>query len=146
MTSTRARRSPFVLALAAGLLVLGACGSDDDGQVDVPEEGTGNPYTQAIIESDSHDELLLSDGSDMVVAVQCIEGTTAEVTAVASELPAGTYTGAFEPSTGVDMSVQSSGTSYAIGASQMTLDAEEYDVTFTDIDGGVTFTVAGCAV
>ena len=146
MTSPRARRSPFALALAAGVLVLGACGSDDDGQVDVPEEGTGNPYTQAIIESDSHDEVLLSDSSDMVVAVQCVEGSTAIVTAVASELDAGTYVGVLEPSSGVDVSVQSSGTSYAIGAGQMTLDAEEYTVTFADIDGGITFTVAGCPV
>lgn len=141
----RSHGSRAICLLAAGALVLAACGSDDDSaEVDVPDEGTGNPYTQAIIEADSHDEVLLSDSSDMVVAVQCIEGATAIVTTVGSELPAGTYTGSFEPSTGVDLNVQSGGAGYASGASQMSLDADEYTVTFADIDGGVTFTVAGC--
>ena len=146
MSTSRTRTSRFAIALAAGALVLGACGSDDDGQVDVPEEGTGNPYTQAIIEADSHDEALLADTSDMVVAVRCDdEAGTATVTGVASALATGTYVGVFEPSTGVDLSMQASGPGYVVGASQMTLDAGEYTVTFADIDEGIVFNVLGCA-
>lgn len=147
MSTSRSRTSRFAIALAAGALVLGACGSDDDGEVDVPEEGTGNPYTQAIIESDSHDEMLLADTSDMVVAVSCEDDGTAIVTGVASELATGTYVGVFEPSTGVDLSMQSTtGEGYVVGASQMTLDAEQYTVTFADIDDGVVFNVLGCTI
>jgi hypothetical protein len=135
-----------VAATAATLAVaLTACGDDDSGQVTVPEEGTGSAYTQAIIESESHDERLISTGGDMVVAVDCdpqIGGTVVNV--VGTDLPEGLYVGTFEPPTGVDLQLQVTGPGEAAGASQMTLDDTEYTVTFADLDGGLEFTVLGC--
>ncbi len=128
------------LALAT---VGAACGSDDDGQIEIPEEGTGNPYTQAIIESTSHDEVLLP-GGDMVVAVNCTPegGGLPIVTAVANGLGSGTYVGVFEPSTGVDLSLQVAGPENAVGIAQMELTDAEYVVTFDSI--GVEFDLRGC--
>ncbi len=124
---------------------LAACGDDDDGQVDVPEEGTGSAYTQAIIESESHDEILLSGGGDMVVAVNCDPegGGLPVVTAVADGLADGVYTGVFDPPTGVDLSLQVAGPGDAVGTAEMELNDEEYIVTFSSIDGG-EFGVSGC--
>jgi hypothetical protein len=131
-------------ALAAATLVLAACGSDDGATPDIPEGGTGNPYTQAIIESWSHDEIIFPTGGDMVVAVNCTAETGGTVvTAVAEGLEPGTYTGVFDPATGTDLVLQVTGSEYSIATAEMTLDAESYTVTFADIEGG-EFEVSGC--
>jgi hypothetical protein len=143
----RARGLRPVLLAAVLALALAACG-DDDSVPDVPEGGTGNPYTQAIIEAESHDEIIFPAGGDMVVAVNCDaeigETTGTLVTAVAQGLEPGTYTGVFDPSTGVDLVLEATGEGYAQVSAEMTLDADgEYTVTFADIEGG-EFTVSGC--
>jgi hypothetical protein len=143
-TSTRRRLATVgaVIALAA---TAAACGSDDPSP-ELPEGGTGSAYNDAIIASDSHDEVLLSGGTaDMVVAVQCESDVGGNlVTVVAEGLDPAVYIGVFEPSTGVDISLDASTGGQVIGQSQMTLDAEEYTVTFADIDGA-EFTVRGCS-
>lgn len=130
-----------VIALAAAVA---ACGSDDP-TPELPEGGTGSAYNDAIIASDSHDEVLLGGGTgEMVVAVQCdsdLGGTL--VTVVAEGLEPAMYTGVFDPPTGVDVSLDVVNAGQSIGAAQMTLDAEEYTVTFADIDGA-EFNVRGC--
>lgn len=130
-----------VIALAAAAA---ACGSDDP-TPELPEGGTGSAYNDAIIASDSHDEVLIGGGTgEMVVAVQCesdIGGNL--VTVVAEGLEPAVYTGVFDPSTGVDMSIDATGGDQSIGQAQMTLDAEEYTVTFADIEGA-EFNLRGC--
>jgi hypothetical protein len=134
---------------AAAAIVLAsaavACGDDDDGAVDVPDEGTGSEYTQAIIESDSHDEIVLPDGGDMVVAVDCDpdDGGLPVVTAVADGLADDVYVGVFDPSTGVDISLEVAGPGEAVATARMALDDEAYLVTFSSIEGG-EFDVRGC--
>lgn len=131
-------------ALAVAALTLAACGSDDTALPELPEGGTGSPYNDAIIEANSHDEIIFAGGGDMVVAVNCKSDSGATiVTAVAEGLAPGLYTGEFEPSTGVDVTLDASGIGYAIGSAEMTLDAEEYTVTFADIEGG-EFSLRGC--
>ena len=130
-----------VLALAA---TAAACGSDDPAP-ELPEGGTGSAYNDAIIQSDSHDEVLLGGGTgEMVVAVQCesdLGGTL--VTVVAEGLDPAVYTGVFEPSTGVDVNLDATTAGQAIGQAQMTLDADEYVVTFADIEDA-EFNLRGC--
>jgi hypothetical protein len=140
-----ASRVRLVAALAVTTLAIAACGSDD-GETGVPDGSTGNPYTQAIIDSDSHDEVVFAEGADMVVAVRCEDGGgdgAAVVEAVAAGLPLGEYTGTFEPTTGVDLQLTVDALVEATTSAEMTLDAAEYTVTFADIDGAV-FTVRGC--
>jgi hypothetical protein len=138
-----AARVRLVAALAVTTLALVACGSDD-GETRVPDGSTGNPYTQAIIDSDSHDEVVFAEGSDMVVAVNCAaEGGAAVVKAVAAGLPLGEYTGTFEPATGVELQLTVDALVEATTSAEMTLDAAEYTVTFADLNGAV-FTVNGC--
>jgi hypothetical protein len=134
------------VAAAIVLACAAACSDDDDdGQVDVPEEGTGSAYTQAVLESTSHDEILLSDGGDMVVAVNCSpdSGGLPVVTAVADGLADDVYVGVFDPSTGVDITLEVAGPGEAVATAQMALDDEAYVVTFSSIDGG-EFDVRGC--
>lgn len=139
-TSTTIRGLVAGIALSAALV---ACGSDD-ATVDVPEGGTGSAYNDAIRASESHDEIVFPDGGDMVVAVDCDPPTGGTIaTVVADGLEPGVYTGSFEPSTGVDLSLDASSGGQAVGAAQMTLDADEYTVTFADIDGA-TFNLVGC--
>jgi hypothetical protein len=130
-----------VIALAAATA---ACGSDDP-TPELPEGGTGSAYNDAIIASESHDEVLLGGATgEMVVAVDCdpdMGGTL--VTVVAEGVEPGVYTGVFAPPTGVDLSLDTTGGGQSVGAAQMTLDAEEYTVTFADIKGA-EFTVRGC--
>ncbi len=124
-------------------LAMAACGSDD-GETRVPDGSTGNPYTQAIIDADSHDEVVFAKGADMVVAVTCgADGAAAVVKAVAAGLPLGEYTGTFEPATGVDLELTVDALVEATTSAEMTLDAEEYTVTFADL-AGAEFTVNGC--
>ena len=126
-------------------LTLTACGSDD-ATPEVPEGGTGSAYNDAIIASESHDEILLNGGDgEIVVAVDCDpeDGGGTIVTVVAEGLEPAVYTGVFDPSTGVDLTLDATAGGQAIGQSQMTLDAEEYTVTFDDIEGGV-FNLRGC--
>ena len=128
-------------------LTLTACGSDD-ATPEVPEGGTGSAYNDAIIASESHDEILLNGGDgEIVVAVDCDpeDGGGTIVTVVAEGLEPAVYTGVFDPSTGVDLTLDATAGSQAIGQSQMTLDAEEYTVTFDDIEGGV-FNLRGCTI
>jgi hypothetical protein len=143
VTSARRRLATVgaVIALAA---TAAACGSDDP-TPELPEGGTGSAYNDAIIASESHDEVLLGGGAgEIVVAVDCDPDTGGNiVTVVAEGLEPGVYTGVFDPSTGVDLSLDSTGGGQSVGASQMTLDAEEYTVTFADIEGA-EFTVRGC--
>jgi len=115
----------------------------------LPEGGTGSAYNDAIIASDSHDEVLLGGGTgEMVVAVDCEPDTGGTVgtvvTVVAEGLEPGVYTGVFDPSTGVDLTVDATGGGQVVSTAEMTLDAEEYTVTFADIDDG-EFTVRGCS-
>ena len=143
VTSGRCRLATVgvVIALAAATA---ACGSDDP-TPELPEGGTGSAYNDAIITSESHDEILLGGGTgEMVVAVDCdpdIGGII--VTVVAEGLEPAVYTGMFDPSTGVDLSLDATGGGQVVGQAEMTLDAEEYTVTFADIEGAV-FTVSGC--
>jgi hypothetical protein len=143
VTSARRRLATVgaVIALAA---TAAACGSDDP-TPELPEGGTGSAYNDAIIASESHDEVLLGGGAgEIVVAVDCDPDTGGNiVTVVAEGLEPGVYTGVFDPSTGVDLSLDTTGGGQSVGASQMTLDAEEYTVTFADIEGA-EFTVRGC--
>jgi hypothetical protein len=142
MSSTRRRLATvgIVIALAA---TAAACGSDDPAP-ELPEGGTGSAYNDAIVASDSHDEVLLGGGTgEMVVAVQCDAETGTLVTVVAEGLEPAVYAGEFEPSTGVDLSLDATGGGEVVSQAQMTLDAEEYTVTFPDIDDAV-FTVRGC--
>ena len=131
-----------VIALAASAA---ACGSDDPAP-ELPEGGTGSAYNDAIITSESHDEVLLAGGDgEMVVAVDCDPDTGGNlVTVVAEGLDPAVYTGVFDPSTGVDLSLDATSGSQAVSTAEMTLDAEEYTVTFADIDGAV-FSVRGCS-
>ena len=125
-------------------LTLSACGSDD-ATPDVPEGGTGSAYNDAIIASESHDEILINGGDgEVVVAVDCDpeEGGTI-VTVVAEGLEPAVYTGVFDPSTGVDLVLDATAGGQAIAQAEMTLDAEEYTVTFADIEGGA-FNLRGC--
>ena len=137
---TSIRRTALVIAVAT-LAV--ACGSDDERE-ETAEEGTGSAYTQAIIESTSHDEILLPDG-DMVVAVNCApeEGGLPTVTAVAEGLPSGVYVGVFEPATGVDVTLEISRSGETAAVAEMELPEDEYVVTFEGIEGG-QFDVSGC--
>jgi hypothetical protein len=137
-----ARRVGAIIAIAVALV---ACGSDDDGTVDVPEEGTGSAYNDAIIASESHDEILLNGGDgEIVVAVDCDPETGGTiVTVVAEGLEPAVYTGVFDPSTGVDLTLDATAGGQSIDEAEMTLDAEEYTVTFADIEGGV-FNLRGC--
>ena len=134
----------FALLAVIGMAVAAGCGSDDP-TPELPEGGTGSAYNDAIITSDSHDEVLIDGGNgEMVVAVDCesdLGGTI--VTVVAEGLEAAVHTGTFEPSTGVDLSLDATVGGQVVGQSQMTLDAEEYTVTFEGIEGAV-FNVSGC--
>ena len=80
----------------------------------------------------------------MVVAVDCdpAEGGTI-VTVVAEELDAGEYVGTFDPATGVDITLTVSGPGQSIATAEMTLDEDEYTVTFADIEGA-EFSLSGC--
>lgn len=143
MRSTLIRTIGALAGVAA--LTLTACGSDD-ATPEVPEGGTGSAYNDAIIASESHDEILLNGGDgEIVVAVDCDpeDGGGTIVTVVAEGLEPAVYTGVFDPSTGVDLTLDATAGGQAIGQSQMTLDAEEYTVTFDDIEGGV-FNLRGC--
>ncbi len=144
VTSAR-RRVATVGAVIVLAAVAAGCGSDDPAP-ELPEGGTGSAFNDAIIASESHDEVLLDGGAgEMLVAVDCDPQTGGNVvTVVAEGLAPGVYTGEFDPSTGVTLSLDTSQGGQSVGASQMTLDAEEYTVTFADIDGAV-FTVRGCA-
>jgi hypothetical protein len=138
------RRLVTVAAAVALAASVAACGSDDP-VPEVPEGGTGSAYNDAIIASDSHDEVLIGGGiGEMLVTVQCGEEAAGTiVTVIAEGLEPGVYTGEFEPSTGVNLQFEATSGNQTQGASQMTLDAEEYTVTFADIDGA-EFTVSGC--
>ena len=142
-TSARRRIATIgaVITLAA---VAAACGSDDPAP-EVPEGGTGSAFNDAIIASESHDEVLLDGGAaEMLVAVDCDPPTGGNlVTVVAEGLPPAVYSGEFDPPAGGDLSLDATQGGQSVGARQMTLDAEEYTVTFADLDGAV-FTVMGC--
>jgi hypothetical protein len=142
-TSARRRIATIgaVITLAA---VAAACGSDDPAP-EVPEGGTGSAFNDAIIASESHDEVLLEGGTaEMLVAVDCDPPTGGNlVTVVAEGLAPAVYSGEFDPSTGGTLSLDATQGGQAVGTSQMTLDAEEYTVTFADIDGA-EFTLMGC--
>lgn len=148
MTDPRAsvaRRLATLAATTALAVAVAACGSDDAAP-ELPEGGTGSAFNDAIITSESHDEILLDGGTgEMLVAVDCDPQTGGNVVTVVGEgLPPEVFTGELDPSTGVDLTLDATGGGTALGASQMTLDADEYTVTFADIDGAV-FTVSGCA-
>jgi hypothetical protein len=141
-------RSTMIRTLGAlagvAVLTLTACGSDD-ATPELPEGGTGSAYNDAIIASESHDEVLLNGGDgEIVVAVDCDpeEGGTI-VTVVAEGLEPAVYTGVFDPSTGVDLTLDATAGGQAIGQAEMTLDAAEYTVTFADIEGA-EFNLRGC--
>jgi len=142
-TSARRRITTIgaVIALAA---VAAACGSDDPSP-EVPEGGTGSAFNDAIIASESHDEVLLEGGTaEMLVAVDCDPPTGGNlVTVVAEGLAPAVYTGEFDPPAGGDLTLDATQGGQSVGARQTTLDAEEYTVTFADVDGAV-FTVMGC--
>jgi hypothetical protein len=130
-------------ALAIAALALAACASDD-ATAELPEGGTGNAYNDAIIESESHQEIIFAEGGEMVVAVNCdpAEGGTI-VTVVAEQLAPGEYVGTFDPATGVDLTLSVSGPGQSTSTTEMTLDDVDYTVTFADIEGG-EFSLRGC--
>ncbi len=140
-------RRQRIATIGAALVLaftVASCGSDA-AKPALPEGGTGSAYNDAIIASESHDEVLLNGGQgEMVVAVDCdpeIGGNT--VTVVAEGLDPAVFTGVLDPSTGVDISLDATAGGESTGQAQMTLDAKEYTVTFADIEGAV-FTVQGC--
>jgi hypothetical protein len=138
------RRVAAATAIVALTIAAAACGSDD-ASPELPEGGTGSAYNDAIITADSHDEILLNGGDgEMVVAVEC-ESETGDtiVTVVAEGLAPAIYTGVFDPSTGVDITLDATGGGQVVSQTPITLDAEDYMVTFADIDGG-EFSVSGC--
>lgn len=139
--STRGLRLGAALAVAA--LALSACGSDDAAP-ELPEGGTGSAYNDAIIESESHDEIIFVEGGEMVVAANCdpAEGGTI-VTVVAEGLAPGEYIGTFDPATGVDLTLSVSEPGQSTTTAEMTLDENDYTVTFADIEGG-EFSLRGC--
>jgi len=138
------RRLATVGAVVALAAAVAACGSDDP-TPELPEGGTGSAYNDAIIQSDSHDEVLLSGGTgEMVVAVRCeseLDGNL--VTVVAEGLDPAVYTGVFDPSTGADLSLDATVGGQVVSETQLNLDAEEYTVVFADIEGA-EFKVRGC--
>ncbi len=142
-TSVR-RRLATVAAVIALAAATAACGSDDPAPA-LPEGGTGSAFNDAIITSESHDEALLDGGiGEMLVAVDCdpeIGGNL--VTVVGEGLEPGVYVGVFDPSTGVDLSLDASSGGQSTAQAQMTLDADDYTVTFADIEGA-EFSVRGC--
>jgi hypothetical protein len=142
-TSAR-RRIATIGAVITFAAVAAACGSDDPSP-EVPEGGTGSAFNDAIIASESHDEVLLEGGTaEVLVAVDCDPPTGDNlVTVVAEGLAPAVYTGEFDPSAGGDLSLDTTQGGISVGARQTTLDAEEYTVTFADIDGA-EFTVKGC--
>ncbi len=144
MSSIQRRIGTAVAAIALAVTIA-ACGSDAPAP-EVPEGGTGSAYNDAIIASDSHDEVLLGGGtSEMVVAIDCESDPEGNlVTVVAEGLDPAVYTGVFTPSTGVDVTIDATPGGQVIGTALMTLDAEEYDVTFAEIEGA-EFTVRGCS-
>jgi hypothetical protein len=148
-TSTR-RRLATVGAVIALAVAAASCGSDEP-TPEVPEGGTGSAFNDAIRASDSHDEVLIGGGvGEMLVAVECAPGAEAgadtvsnRVTVIAEGLDAAVYTGVFEPATDVDITLDATASGQASVAVDVVLDAEEYTVTFAEIDGG-EFTVRGC--
>ena len=143
VTSAR-RRLATIGAVIALTAVAAACGSDDP-EPELPEGGTGSALNDTIISSESHDEVLLDGGNaEMLVAVDCNPETGGNlVTVVAEGLAPEVYTGEIDPSTGASLSLDATQGGQAVSTSQMTLDSEEYTVTFPDIDGAV-FTLKGC--
>lgn len=122
---------------------LAACGSDT-AKVEVPEGGTGSDFNDAVLASESHDEVVFNDGSQMLVAVDCdseLGGTI--VTVVSEGIAPGIYTGTFDPATDGSLQLDASVGGEASAQLPITLDADEYTVTFADLDGAV-FTVSGC--
>jgi hypothetical protein len=143
----RSRRHFVTVAAIVALAMSAVACDDDDPAPEVPEGGTGSAFNDAIIASDSHDEVLLGGGTgQMLVTVQCgADAGGSLVTVLAEGLEPGVYTGVIEPSTGVDVLIEATPSGQATGAAQMTLDAEEYTVTFADIEAdGAEFTVRGC--
>ena len=144
LVTSRRRRLAAAGVVIALVVATAACGSDDPAP-ELPEGGTGSAYNDAIVTSESHDEVLLGGGTgEMVVAVDCdpdIGGTI--VTVVAEGLEPAVFTGVFDPSTDVDLTVDATGGGQVVGQAEMTLDAEEYTVTFADIEGAV-FNLSGC--
>lgn len=139
-SSTTTRGLVACIALSAALV---ACGSDDD-TVEVPEGGTGSAYNDAIRASESHDEIVFPEGGDMVVAVDCDpESGGTLVTVVAEGLAPGVYVGMFDPSTGVDLTLDVSSGGQSVGEAQMTLEEDDYTVTFADIEDA-EFNLRGC--
>ena len=123
-----------------------SAGGSDDATPELPEGGTGSAYNDAIIAAESHDEILINGGDgEVVVAVACDpeDGGGTIVTVVAEGLEPAVYTGVFDPSTGVDLVLDATTGGQSIGQAEMTLDAEEYTVTFVDIEGG-EFNLRGC--
>ena len=141
---TSARHLATIGAVIALTAITSACGSDDP-TPELPEGGTGSAYNDAIIQYDSHDEVLLGGGTgEMVVAVQCESDLGGNlVTVVAEGLDPAVYTGVFDPSTGVDVNLDATIGGQVVGQAQMTLDAEEYTVTFAGIEGA-EFNLRGC--
>ncbi len=140
------RRLVTVAAVVALAATAAACGSDEAGP-QLPEGGTGNPGNDAIIASESHDPILLNGGAaQMLVAVDCDPPTGDEplVTVVGEGIAAGSYIGVFEPATGVDLLFETPGEVQSVGTSRMTLDADDYTVTFAGIDDAF-FEVRGCS-
>jgi hypothetical protein len=151
----RHRGSLVVFLLS--VMVLAACGgggSDENtvssvtGTAAASDAGSndGAPLDQTLLDrADSVAEKTTSDGGKVVVAVECesqMGGNLVHVGVVG--VPPGTYTGTLEPSAGGDLTVQVISDGPAQGARQATLDEPEYTVTFADIDGGTSLTIAGC--
>ena len=138
------RRLATIVAVIAFASIGAACGSDDPAP-ELPEGGTGSAFNDAIITSESHDEVLLDGGQgEILVAVDCDPETGGNlVTVVAEGIEPAVYTGTFDPTTDVELSLDATSGGQSVGQTEMTLDAEAYTVTFADIDGAV-FNVGGC--
>ncbi|MGD8321451.1 MAG: hypothetical protein PVJ02_13385 [Gemmatimonadota bacterium] len=138
-------------------IVLAGCGggsssndapaSDAEGSTATGTEATDAlPLDQDLLDrADAVEQVTTSNGGVVVVAVECASQMGGNLVHVGVDgLPAGTYTGSFEPSAGGDLTVKVTTEGPARGARQATLDEAEYTITFPDMDGGVSLIIPGC--
>jgi hypothetical protein len=152
----------------AGLLALTGCGGDDDADDAPPldtssaadndggaddsdgsgddNDGSGDALDRLIASADAAQEVSTQSGGRVVVAVICEAQTGGTIVSVGSVgVPEGIYKGDFEPAAGGSLTLQVLPDGEGVGARQTALDAPSYTVTFADIDGGIEFTLPGCA-
>jgi hypothetical protein len=157
----------FAALVSVVLLGLAACGGGDDDAgdrspvdpvADTAAEGaegstdavdsadSDDALARLIASADAYDEVMTSSGGRVVVAVICESLTGGNIVSVGSlGVPEGIYEGSFEPASGGKLTLQVLPGGEGVGARQTKLDQPSYTISFADIDGGIAFTVPGCA-